>query len=369
MALIQRFLEVQTMQEYKRLSASNGTATANTNQQVNQPLPPRTLSVAPMLDWTDRHYRYMARLISQNTWLYTEMINANAIIHGNRDKLLAYHPQEQPIALQLGGSEPEVLAQAAKIAAGYDYNEINLNCGCPSPRVQQGAFGACLMHEVALVARCLNAMQETVDIPVTIKHRIGLDKETAYQPLADFVGTLRERTACRIFIVHARNAWLEGLSPKDNRDIPPLRYDYVYRLKQEFPDLHIILNGGVTSNKQICQHLQYVDGVMVGREAYHNPMLMRSWDAEFYGSTLPAVGYEALVEQLIEYTQQQLAKPDNSLRHMARHYLGLMHGLQGARQWRRMLSDASLLKNNNASLITAAWQAVKNSNVSQPASI
>ncbi|WP_275415102.1 tRNA dihydrouridine(20/20a) synthase DusA [Snodgrassella communis] len=357
------------MQESKQLSSTNVSVQGSGCQPDNSPQPKRTLSVAPMLDLTDRHYRYMARLITRNAWLYTEMINANAIIHGNSDKLLIYHPQEQPVALQLGGSDPAALAQAAKIAAGYAYNEINLNCGCPSPRVQQGAFGACLMREVTLVAQCLNAMQEAVSIPVTIKHRIGLDKETAYQPLADFVGTLREQTACRIFIVHARNAWLEGLSPKDNRDIPPLRYDYVYRLKQEFPDLEIILNGGVTTNEQISQHLQYVDGVMVGREAYHNPMLMRSWDAEFYGSRQPAVEYEALVEQLIDYTQQQLAKPNHSLRHMARHYLGLMHGLHGARQWRRMLSDAALLKNNNASLIAAAWQAVKNSSISQSVSI
>ena len=347
------------MQEHKQLITAEYTAGSDAHQLRQNAKPKRTLSVAPMLDWTDRHYRYMARLISRNAWLYTEMINANAIIHGNSDRLLAYHPQEQPVALQLGGSEPAVLAQAAKIAAGYDYDEINLNCGCPSPRVQQGAFGACLMREVELVAQCLNAMQEAVNIPVTIKHRIGLDKETAYQPLADFVGTLREKTACRIFVVHARNAWLEGLSPKDNRDIPPLRYDYVYRLKQEFPDLEIILNGGVTDNAQIHRHLQYVDGVMVGREAYHNPMLMRSWDAEFYASHQPAVEYEDLVNQLLDYARRQLANPDISLRHMARHYLGLMHGLPGARQWRRMLSDASLLKNNDASLIAEAWQAVK----------
>ena len=329
----------------------------------------RTLAVAPMLDWTDRHYRYMARLISKHTWLYSEMVNANAVVHGDSKRLLMFNSQEQPIALQLGGSEPAILARAAKIAASYGYDEINLNCGCPSPRVQKGAFGACLMREVELVAQCLNAMQEAVDIPVTIKHRIGLDKETAYQPLADFVGTLREQTACRIFIVHARNAWLDGLSPKDNRDIPPLRYDYVYRLKQEFPDLQIILNGGVTSNTEIKQHLQYVDGVMVGREAYHNPMLMQHWDALFYGDQHQAIDHEEVVSGLVEYVQHELQHSDVSLQHMARHYLGLMHGLVGARQWRRMLSDASLLKNNNAKLIQDAWQFIKNQSVNRSEAI
>ena len=225
------------------------------------------------------------------------------------------------------------------------------------------------MREVELVAQCLNAMQEAVDIPVTIKHRIGLDKETAYQPLADFVGTLREQTACRIFIVHARNAWLAGLSPKDNRDIPPLRYDYVYRLKQEFPDLQIILNGGVTSNTEIKQHLQYVDGVMVGREAYHNPMLMQRWDALFYGDQHQAIDHEEVVSGLVEYVQHELQHSDVSLQHMVRHYLGLMHGLVGARNWRRMLSDASLLKNNNAKLIQDAWQFIKNQSVNRSEAI
>lgn len=329
------------------------------NKQVNDSINKRTLSVAPMLDWTDKHYRYMARLITRHAWLYTEMINANAIVHGDRKRLLQFLSQEQPLALQLGGSEPTLLAQAAKIGANYGYNEINLNCGCPSPRVQQGAFGACLMREVALVAQCLNAMQEVVDIPVTIKHRIGLDKETDYQPLADFVGYLREHTACRIFIVHARNAWLEGLSPKDNREVPPLRYDYVYRLKQEFADLEIILNGGVTTNEEIANHLNYVDGVMVGREAYHHPMLMQQWDALFYGDNHPLADYDDIVANLVEYARMQLQLDETSLQHMARHYLGLMHGMAGARQWRRMLSDASLLKQNDAALIQEAWQAVK----------
>lgn len=324
-------------------------------------LPKRTLSIAPMLDWTDRHYRYMARQITQNTWLYTEMINAGAIIHGDPNRFLLKDECENPVALQLGGSEPEQLAQAAAKVAQFGYDEINLNCGCPSPRVQKGAFGACLMNEVALVADCLNAMQTAApDCAITIKHRIGLDKQTEYQPLADFVGELVQRTNCRTFIVHARNAWLDGLSPKENRDIPPLRYDFVYQLKQDFPHLEIIINGGIKTNDEIAQHLQHVDGVMVGREAYHNPMLMQSWDAQFYGSTQPEINHAQLIERLHQYATAQLAAHRGTiLRHMARHYLGLMHGLHGARAWRRILSDADLLKPNHPDLLWQAWAEVQ----------
>ncbi|MDF7676479.1 tRNA dihydrouridine(20/20a) synthase DusA [Neisseriaceae bacterium ESL0693] len=319
--------------------------------------PSRTLSVAPMLDWTDKHYRFMARLITHHAWLYTEMIHANAIVYGKTNDLLQFHPQEQPIALQLGGSEPELLAKAAQMAASYGYNEINLNCGCPSPRVQKGAFGACLMQEIQKVTDCLNAMQDSVSIPVTIKHRIGLDKATDYQPLADFVGTLRHNTACRVFIVHARNAWLQGLSPKDNRTIPPLRYDYVYRLKQEFPDLEIIINGGIRTNDDIAQHLQHVDGVMVGREAYHNPMIMQAWDKRFYADHHALMTYPELVTALMDYARHELKQPQVKLQQLTRHYLGLLHGYPGARQWRQLLSDAALLKSNQAELIWTAWQA------------
>ena len=319
----------------------------------------RRLSVAPMLDWTDHHYRHMARQISRHTWLYTEMINAGAINHGDAGRLLRFNNGEQPLALQLGGSEPAALAQAAATAAAWGYNEINLNCGCPSPRVQKGAFGACLMNEADLVADCLNAMQDAVAIPVTVKHRIGVDRQHDYQVVADFVGTLSRKTACKTFIVHARNAWLDGLSPKENRDIPPLKYDYVYRLKQEFPQLEIIINGGITTQAQIATHLAHVDGVMVGREAYHNPMLMRDWDTLFYGDHRPAPDHAALVHKLHDYAAGQIAaNTGTTLRHMARHYLGLMHGLNGARQWRRMLSDAALLKHNDAGLILAAWAQV-----------
>jgi tRNA-dihydrouridine synthase A len=317
-----------------------------------------------MLDWTDRHYRFMARQISRHTWLYTEMINAGAIIYGDPARFLLKDECENPVALQLGGSEPQALAEAAKKAAAWDYDEINLNCGCPSPRVQKGAFGACLMNEVDLVADCLNAMQEAApECAVTVKHRIGVDKQTDYQIVADFVGTLREKTACRTFIVHARNAWLDGLSPKENREIPPLKYDYVYRLKQEFADLEIIINGGIKTNEEIAEHLNHVDGVMIGRECYHNPMIMREWDQLFYGDSQAPIEYEMLVARLQDYAAAQLAAGRGTiLRHMARHYLGLMHGLKGARQWRRMLSDAELLKSNRPELIAEAWAEVAKAN-------
>ena len=327
---------------------------------MNKSLPSRRLSVAPMLDWTDRHYRYMARQISRHTWLYTEMINAGAIIYGDPERFLLKSDCENQVALQLGGSEPQALAAAAQKAAAWHYDEINLNCGCPSPRVQKGAFGACLMNETALVADCLNAMQDAApECAVTVKHRIGVDKQTDYQIVADFVGTLREKTACRTFIVHARNAWLNGLSPKENREIPPLKYDYVYRLKQEFADLEIIINGGIKTNEEIALHLNHVDGVMIGRECYHNPMIMRDWDNLFYSDTRPAIEYEELVLRLQDYAAVQIAAGRGTiLRHMVRHYLGLMHGLKGARQWRRMLSDAQLLKPNRPELIAQAWAQV-----------
>lgn len=331
---------------------------------MNPTLPPRRLSVAPMLDWTDRHYRHMARQITKKTWLYTEMIHAGAIVYGDTGRFLRQAENDNPVALQLGGSEPALLAQAAAKAAPYGYDEINLNCGCPSPRVQKGAFGACLMREADLVADCLNAMQDAApDTDITVKHRIGLDKETAYAPLRDFVGTLRDKTACRIFIVHARNAWLEGLSPKENRDIPPLRYDLVYQLKNDFPDLSITINGGIKTNAEIVQHLQCVDGVMVGREAYHNPLVMYDWDILCDSSRLPEarpIDYEALIASLYQYARNQIAQ-GVPMRHFCRHFLGLAHGHHGARIWRRMLSDAALLQQNRAELILNAYAAMQQS--------
>ena len=326
-------------------------------------LPSRRLSVAPMLDWTDRHYRHMARQITHHAWLYSEMINAGAIIHGDQDRFLLRNECETPVALQLGGSEPADLARAARAGEAYGYNEINLNCGCPSPRVQKGAFGACLMNEVDLVADCLNAMQDAVKIEVTVKHRIGVDRQTEYQPLADFVGTLSRKTVCKTYVVHARNAWLKGLSPKENRDVPPLKYEYVYQLKQEFPDLEIIINGGITTNEQVAEHLQYVDGVMMGRECYHNPLVMRDWDGLFYADASRKVSEAELVQRLYHYVTEQVnAGRGTTVRHIARHYLGLMHGLKNARTWRRMLSDAALLKPNRPELILEAWAEIESAN-------
>ncbi|MDO5356743.1 MAG: tRNA dihydrouridine(20/20a) synthase DusA [Conchiformibius sp.] len=332
-------------------------------QQTLSARPPRTLSVAPMLDWTDRHYRHLARSLSRHTWLYTEMINAGAVVYGDPVRFLEKNEGENPVALQLGGSDPELLAQAARKAAAYGYDEINLNCGCPSPRVQKGAFGACLMNEPQLVADCLNAMADAApDTDITVKHRIGIDRQTEYQSVCDFVGTLAAATPVRTYIVHARNAWLDGLSPKENRDVPPLKYDYVYRLKRDFPDLEIIINGGITDNTQIAAHLQYVDGVMVGREAYHNPMILSTWDKLFYHSTLPETTHAQAVQILYDYTRAQIARGrGTTVRHIVRHSLGLMHGLHNARVWRRMLSDAALLQPNRPELILEAWDAVSGS--------
>lgn len=323
-------------------------------------LPARTLSVAPMLDWTDRHYRHMARQISHHAWLYTEMVTTGALIHGSRDRFLAYNDCEHPVALQLGGSDAKDLATCAQIAAEYGYDEVNLNCGCPSERVQKGAFGACLMNEVDLVADCLKAMQDVVDIDVTVKHRIGVDKQEDYSVVRDFVGHIADKASCKTFIVHARNAWLQGLSPKENREIPPLKYEYVYQLKHDFPELEIILNGGVTDNDQVAEHLQHVDGVMVGRSAYHQPLtMMTQWDSRFYGDEHEVMTMQGLIPLLHQYASEQLnAGRGTQMRHMARHYLGLSHGMAGARQWRRMLSDASLLASNQPELLFDAAKAI-----------
>ena len=244
---------------------------------------PWRLSVAPMMAWTDKHCRYFHRLITGNALLYTEMVSTGALLHGDQRQHLRFDETEHPVALQLGGSEPLDLARAAKIGEQWGYDEINLNCGCPSVRVQRGAFGACLMAEPALVADGVKAMLDAVSIPVTVKHRIGIDRNESYGFVRDFVGQVSE-AGCKVFIVHARNAWLDGLSPKENRDIPPLRYELAYQLKQDFPALTICVNGGITTNEQIENHLRHVDGVMVGREAYHNPWLMAGWDEAFYGA-------------------------------------------------------------------------------------
>ncbi|WP_199102463.1 tRNA dihydrouridine(20/20a) synthase DusA [Aquitalea sp. ASV11] len=319
-------------------------------------LPSRRLSVAPMLDWTDRHYRYFARQISRHTWLYTEMVTTGALLYGDVERHLRFDEAEHPVALQLGGSEPSELAQCARLAQQWGYDEVNLNVGCPSERVQKGAFGACLMAEPQLVADCVKAMRDVVDIDVTVKHRIGIDQIEHYDYLAGFVDQVAA-AGCTTFIVHARNAILKGLSPKENREIPPLKYDYVYRLKQERPELEILINGGVKTNAEIAEHLRHVDGVMVGREAYHNPWLMAEWDAAFYGDDSSAVTRQQVVDAMLPYIRARLAE-GHKLRNIARHILGLFQGMPGARQWRRMLSDAKLLDGADEGLLLQALAAM-----------
>ncbi len=306
-----------------------------------EPLSPWRLSVAPMLDWTDRHCRVFHRQITRRTRLYTEMVTTGALIHGDRARHLDFSTEEHPVALQLGGSEPEDLATCAKLAQQWGYDEVNLNCGCPSERVQRGAFGACLMAEAELVADGLKAMQDVVDVPVTVKHRIGIDREERYDFVRDFVGTLERRSGCRVFIVHARNAWLQGLSPKENREVPPLRYELVHRLKRDFPQLTIVINGGITTAAQIEQQLQHVDGVMVGREAYHNPWLMADWDARWLGGPAPTRSRLDVERAMLGYLQQ-LVDAGTPWSHASRHMLGLWHGEPGARHWRRVWSDHRL---------------------------
>lgn len=310
----------------------------------------RRLSVAPMLDWTDRHCRYFHRLLSKNVLLYTEMVNVNAILHGDAHRHLDFNAAEHPIVLQLGGSEPDLLARCAKIAQNWGYDEVNINCGCPSERVQSGAFGACLMHEPYLVADAVKAMRDAADIEVSVKHRIGLDKNEDYGFVRDFVGTLAQ-AGVRVFVVHARNAWLKGLSPKENRDIPPLRYEVVHRLKQDFPELHISLNGGIKDYSTIEQALNHVDGAMVGRWFYHEPFALAQADARIFGNDhIFEVSRESVLERLVEYAQLQIEQ-GVPLRNMTRHWLNLFHGVAGARRWRAQLSDAQLLKKNDAQLL------------------
>ncbi len=328
-------------------------ATAPTTPPNPLPLPSRwRVSVAPMLDWTDTHCRYFHRLLTQHTLLYTEMVTTGALIHGDVARHLRFNGAEHPVALQLGGSEPADLAHAAKLGEQWGYGEINLNCGCPSERVQRGAFGACLMAEPQLVADGVKAMLDAVQVPVTVKHRIGIDKEERYGFMRDFVGTVAD-AGCRVFIVHARNAWLKGLSPKENREVPPLRYELAHRLKADFPDLTVVINGGLTTAEAMADQLRHVDGVMVGREAYHNPWVMTNWDAQFWpcalgqsaGSataTAAPLTREAVEAAMVDYMATQLTAHGTPWSHIARHMLGLRNGTPGARRWRQVWSDHRL---------------------------
>ena len=290
------------------------------------------------MDWSDRHCRYFHRLLSRHALLYTEMVTTGALIHGDVERHLRFNAEEHPVALQLGGSEPADLAHCAKLGVAWGYDEINLNCGCPSERVQRGAFGACLMAEAQLVADCVKAMVDVVSVPVTVKHRIGIDKTESYGFVRDFVGTVSE-AGCQVFIVHARNAWLKGLSPKENRDIPPLRYELVHQLKREFPHLTIAINGGLTTGGQVAEQLQNVDGVMIGREAYHNPFWLASWDADFFGAAPLQISRESVEAQMVDYMAREAAAHGTPWSAIARHMLGLRHGQPGSRRWRQVWSD------------------------------
>ncbi|TCV85682.1 MULTISPECIES: tRNA dihydrouridine(20/20a) synthase DusA [Methylomonas] len=294
-------------------------------------------SVAPMLDWTDRHCRYFHRTLSRHALLYTEMVTSGAILHGNRDRHLQFSLMEHPVALQLGGSNPLELAECAKIAVDYGYDEINLNVGCPSDRVQNGRFGACLMAEPELVAECVAAMHQAVSMPVTVKSRIGIDDRDSYEELTRFISTVAA-AGCETFIVHARKAWLSGLSPKQNRDVPPLRYDVVFQLKQDFPTLRIVINGGINSLDSSRELLAHVDGVMLGREVYHNPYLLADVDRQLFNDEHPIKSRQETVLALLPYIDEQLQQGVR-LHCIARHILGLFHGVDGARAWRRHLSE------------------------------
>lgn len=319
----------------------------------------RTFCTAPMMDWSDRHCRFFWRQLTQHAVLYTEMVTTGALIHGNRERFLNYNDCEHPVALQLGGSVPDELAQCAVFAEQEGYDEVNLNVGCPSDRVQNNMIGACLMAHPKLVADCFKAMQDVTRLPVTIKHRIGIDDMDSYEHMRDFVGTVAD-AGCQVFIVHARKAILSGLSPKENREIPPLKYDFVYRLKQEFPNLEIILNGGLADHAAMETALEHVDGVMIGREAYQNPGVLSEVDCRYYNSdktsspspATPAERADA-IRATYTYVEQHL-HVGGSLHHICRHTLGLFQGLPGARRYRRYLSENAHKKGAGVDVFEAA---------------
>jgi len=309
-----------------------------------------------MMDWSDRHCRYFHRLLTRRTRLYTEMVTTGALLHGDVPRHLDFNDEEHPVALQLGGSEPADLAHCARLAQQWGYDEVNLNCGCPSERVQRGSFGACLMAEPPLVADCVKAMRDAVSIDVTVKHRIGIDDVQSYDFVRDFVGKVAD-AGCTTFIVHARNAILKGLSPKENREIPPLKYDYAYQLKRDFPDFEIIINGGIKTEAEIDEHLKHLDGVMLGREAYHNPFVMANFDQRYYGDTSAPLTREQVLEAMIPYIQAQLAQYGPlglKLNSITRHMLGIMTGLPGARAFRQTLSDSKKLALGDVNLLLEA---------------
>ncbi len=322
---------------------------------------PHRFCVAPMLDLTDRHCRHFHRLLSRRARLYTEMVATGALLHGPRERLLRFDETQHPVALQLGGSERHELAQAARFGERAGYDEIDLNCGCPSERVQRGAFGACLMAEPALVADCVRAMRDAVGIAVTVKHRIGLDRVDDYGFVRDFVGTVAQ-AGCETFIVHARNAWLKGLSPRENRTVPPLRYETVARLKRDFPQLAIVLNGGLRDHGTALAQLAQLDGVMIGREACENPWMLAEVDERYFGEPAPCASREEVIEAMRPYLLREAAMGE-PVRAVLRPMLGLFNGLPGARGWRRALSDPALLAAEGPRTLDLALRAMRASRV------
>jgi tRNA-dihydrouridine synthase A len=315
----------------------------------------RSFSVAPMMDWTDRHCRYFHRLLSPNAFLYTEMVTTGALIHGDKQRFLAFDDEEQPVALQLGGSVPSDMAACAELAQQAGYMEVNINVGCPSDRVQNGRIGACLMSEPALVAECVSEMKASVDIPVTVKTRIGIDDFDSPEFLFKFVEEV-SNAGCETVIIHARKAILNGLSPKENRTIPPLNYDRAYQVKKEFPELIVIVNGGVKTTKEIEKHWQHLDGVMVGREAYHNPFFLAEIEHQLFQQ--PLQEREEILQSFLPYVEQQLIK-GVALQSMSRHILGLFAGQVGGKHWRRYLSENARLKNAGTDVLIAAFEEMK----------
>ena len=328
------------------------------SSQFKHAIGDRRLNVAPMMDWTDRHCRYFHRGLAPSAVLYTEMVTSGAVLHGDRDRLLGYEPEEHPLALQLGGSEPADLAQCARIAQGLEYDEVNLNVGCPSDRVQRGRFGACLMVEPDLVRDCIAAMRDAVEIPVTVKTRLGVDDHYSYDYFSDFIGSVAE-SGCDIFIVHARKAWLSGLSPKENREVPELRYEWVHRLKREQPELTVVINGGIRSLREVQRQLEIVDGVMLGRAAYQTPWLLAELQQGLFGQPGVASREEA-VERMTGYMQGQVKRgvPVNKT---SRHMLGLFQGRPGARRWRQYISQNSHLDPANDRLLLEALEHMEES--------
>ena len=309
--------------------------------------------IAPMMDWSDHNCRYFWRLLTKQALLYTEMVTTGALIHGDRKRFLHFNREEHPVALQLGGSDPKDLARCARWAQEWGYDEVNINCGCPSDRVQSGMFGACLMGKPNLVADCVKAMMDSCDIPVTVKHRIGIDHMESYEQLLAFIEPVAA-AGCSVFIVHARKAWLHGLSPKENREIPPLNYPWVYQLKKDFPHLTIVVNGGIQTIEECQDHLEHVDGVMLGREAYQNPWMLAQVDEALFGMDSPLKSRDDVIAELLPFAEQHLAQ-GGQLNHITRHILGLYQGIPGARKFRRHLSENAYKKAAGISILAEAY--------------